>query len=1234
MKRWLFIAVLVIGVLGALLYALAGTEPGLRWVAARVAARLPAGTRFDEIRGRLLGPIDISNVRVTIAGNVVEIGHAHIEWAPADLMQSSVHVSRVEASDVRLQLAPRQSDKGSASPMRVSLQIDALDVERFDIVPAPDGKPVRVDRLAFAGTLDADGIDLRSVRAQGLGANAEGEIAFGAKRPLAARIAWTYTVAGLPPLAGELRANGEADAISVEQNLAEPYRARFEGTLDAHARRLQGRLRTDGLSLDALRSDWPPLAIDATADIDATLDGMGAVLTGTLTPAGGAPIDVSGTLAADREQLTIKQANLSFGSVTLAGEGNTSLRALLNGTELSELPIVLDLSALDVDVPQVGHVRGTGHLEGTFSRHELSGQGQIETPLSATGTWTLAAHGEARTITIDELTAQLGDGRGSARGTVDWGKVPGLHLQVSLRGADPGALWRDATGQLDADGSVALQKGTGFALTLDSLSGKLRGQPVSGHGSVRYASGAWRIDTLMLAAGDAHFTATGEIAERATVQWNLEAPQLGTAIPGWSGSLRGTGRVTGSAATPMFEGELYGAKLSLPGMTADVLEGSWSIDVSGRAPSRAHVEATTLVVGGRRLDTATIDGKGPIGQHAIDIALRSGDAHADVGLTGDWKNGEWHGRLERLDLDAPATDRWSLVEPVPVLVSASRVQLDQTCLQAGASQSCFNGEWRSPHTWAAKASLEQMPLAVIAPALPQAFGYRGKVAGDLDVKGTGSVLSSVAANLTLDAGTITKGDPPQHLLGWDRVHAEATLAGDRLVLKSSVALGGDAGEVTLDASLHSADLSDVARAPLEGRIAGLVMNVPLVKALSPDLAELRGETRLDLRISGTLLQPEIYGDASIQHGAAAVPRFGVSLHDVMLAVHGDGRTLNFDGEAQSGKGKVVFTGQLAPDAQGWQGNATISGQDFRLVELPEITGDISPDVRITLNGRNVRVEGDVSVPRANVAPRDFAGAVRISPDAVVVGPTAETQEQSPWLLDAQLRLVLGADVTFHGFGLDADIGGSVVATDKPGLPTTGSGELNVVQGTYTAYGRQLTIDHGRLLFNGGLIDNPALDARASRHLEAQSVGVDVRGTLRKPELRLYSDPPLSQSDALAYLLIGRPVGSLSGGEQAELADTTRQIGISGAGFLAQTVGRRIGTEVGIEEIGVGEENREERTALFIGKYLSPKLYIGYGVGLFETVNTWRVRYFLTPRLLLQAESGQEHSADVIYSIDR
>ena len=98
-------------------------------------------------------------------------------------------------------------------------------------------------------------------------------------------------------------------------------------------------------------------------------------------------------------------------------------------------------------------------------------------------------------------------------------------------------------------------------------------------------------------------------------------------------------------------------------------------------------------MGGRRFDTVTFEGNGPIGQHVIDLTLQSADAHAEVGLAGDWKNGEWRGRLERLDLDAPGTDRWSLTEPVPVLLTSSRVQLEQTCrTQVRASR--FNIEWR------------------------------------------------------------------------------------------------------------------------------------------------------------------------------------------------------------------------------------------------------------------------------------------------------------------------------------------------------------------------------------------------------------------------------------------------------------------------------------------------------------------------------------------------------------
>ena len=74
-------------------------------------------------------------------------------------------------------------------------------------------------------------------------------------------------------------------------------------------------------------------------------------------------------------------------------------------------------------------------------------------------------------------------------------------------------------------------------------------------------------------------------------------------------------------------------------------------------------------------------------------------------------------------------------------------------------------------------------------------------------------------------------------------------------------------------------------------------------------------------------------------------------------------------------------------------------------------------------------------------------------------------------------------------------------------PTQGTGEIQIVDGKYRAFGNELTIDPGRFVFGGGAIDNPGLDVRAYRGLTAQQnvmtgsgeiVGVNLRGTLRRP----------------------------------------------------------------------------------------------------------------------------------------
>jgi translocation and assembly module TamB len=51
-------------------------------------------------------------------------------------------------------------------------------------------------------------------------------------------------------------------------------------------------------------------------------------------------------------------------------------------------------------------------------------------------------------------------------------------------------------------------------------------------------------------------------------------------------------------------------------------------------------------------------------------------------------------------------------------------------------------------------------------------------------------------------------------------------------------------------------------------------------------------------------------------------------------------------------------------------------------------------------------------------------------------------------------------------------------------------------------------------------------------------------------------------------------------------------------------------------------------------YLTPDLYLRYGVSTFEKVNTFRLRYRLTPRFFVEAVSGVENAVDFLYSFSR
>ena len=57
-------------------------------------------------------------------------------------------------------------------------------------------------------------------------------------------------------------------------------------------------------------------------------------------------------------------------------------------------------------------------------------------------------------------------------------------------------------------------------------------------------------------------------------------------------------------------------------------------------------------------------------------------------------------------------------------------------------------------------------------------------------------------------------------------------------------------------------------------------------------------------------------------------------------------------------------------------------------------------------------------------------------------------------------------------------------------------------------------------------------------------------------------------------------------------------------------------------------------AFVAGKYLSPRLFVSYGIGLFQNERALRVRYLLSRRWTIEAESGQATGTDILYRIER
>ncbi len=404
----------------------------------------------------------------------------------------------------------------------------------------------------------------------------------------------------------------------------------------------------------------------------------------------------------------------------------------------------------------------------------------------------------------------------------------------------------------------------------------------------------------------------------------------------------------------------------------------------------------------------------------------------------------------------------------------------------------------------------------------------------------------------------------------------------------------------------------------------------LIEALLPEIEQLQGRLTLDFGVDGTLAQPKLSGRAEILEAALLIPRLGLSIDKIKMTGSSDSDgQFNFLVDANSGEGNLSIQGSSRLNAtEGWPTTISIKGDNFEIARIPEAVVTASPDLKVKLQHRSINIEGDLLIPYAKLRPKDITTAARVSNDTVIVG--GDEAPEPKWTVTTRIRLTLGDQVNFFGFGFEGRLGGRLLIEEVPGQLARGTGSINILEGRYRAYGQRLDIEKGRLLFTGGPLTNPGLDLRAVRKTNNVTAGIKVKGRLQQPQLELFSNPAMGQTDTLSYLLLGRPVESASGEEGEMMAKAALALGLAGGDQLA----RSIGDQFGLDEMRVESSDGGDQASLVVGRYLSPRLYVSYGVGLVESLNSLKLRYQISERWQAEAVSGENQGADFLYSIER
>ena len=851
----------------------------------------------------------------------------------------------------------------------------------------------------------------------------------------------------------------------------------------------------------------------------------------------------------------------------------------------------------------------------------------------------LASRNDFRSTTLILNTLE-----GSANGSLNLNWLSGLDWRSELEfsALNPGSQWPDFQGQLTgkvtAIGSHT-ENLSALDLRLNNFSGHLRDHPLSAELAIKTHNKTLQLDTAKLKWGGNRAEIQGGLStEQFNLRWQVAMPALDILSPDLRGNLVGNGQVLGSVAKPILVAELLGQELWLGDtqLSSLTLQSNYTPD----GGVQAQLALAGLNMGGQQIQQAQATLKGEDQQHQWSVDVKNSLAKLSLAGSGRYDEARWEGHLNSAQLNYLDFEPLKLQQAAKLSVSATESEIEEICLSAQTTQLCAHAHSRNTQL-RAQGNLQAIPFKYLRPWLPNNLQIDGLLAGQwsfqqgpTDAKGKLDIASSQGRfrYLLLPTESAEEDDQAQiksPVFNYQQAELHAELKQQTLLAKAGFVLPNK-GELRTELSYP---LTPESQAGIVGRLDANFSQLDWLAAFVPQINRSHGVLVTQIEL-GQHHKPPLWGSLQIDQAGFEIPALGINVTDMSL--HGFAQPtgeLKLEANAKTGGGptQILARGQWQESGE-VELSATLNGENLHAVNLPQTQIWLNPKLNLELKPNKLHVGGELTIPKAQITvsqlPKD---AVEVSADEIIEvanqNETNNNQQQRP-KFSADVNLILGEQVQFRALDLKTKLAGKL-RLEQDTQNTRATGKIRITEGNYQAYGQDLAIDEGYLLFQGP-VDDPGLVIDASRQVEDIKVGLRLRGTLKQPRATTFSQPHLPETETLALLFTGKRLGATSDQDSAALIGAITTFGFEKSGGLVQ----QIQQQFGVDELGVTKDQSLQQTSVFIGKYLTPKLYARHSVGLIDNAKRFILEYSLTPNISIQAETtGTRQIMDILYEFE-